>query len=251
MDTHELSPKDTLKQLHDLQPAQNEDVVGRLADALTDAGQSYDLAYLRAGDIAIGHKMLKFSFMLTQGNERNKWQEYVSEECAEAMIHALQRIQKSSKEELFVDEIIICNVDFKNPNDQSSVNGVTLTNMEQSSENTIVLFTHALSVGNYRDELEGISHIEGVITHEYGHCLDNASGSGLQQIWVEQFPWQYDEATYSWTYEGKKDDFVTTYAGVNPSEDLAESYAIYMIDPKMLEEKSPERKHFFDMFFNL
>ena len=249
MDQVELSPKDKLGQLHDLVSAQNRELVEKLENALQSAGQEFSLDYLQAGEINIGNKMIRFSFMLSGERENKNWQEYLSEDFAESIVKALERIKKSSDDPLFVDEIVVTNINFANPNSGEPVNGVTLTNMENTAQNSIVLFANAFSSVDYRGEVPGVSHLEGTVTHEYGHCLDNAFGADLRKMWVERLPWQYDEESDTFSYNGDKKDFVTTYAGVSPTEDLAESYALYLLDKEKLAEVSPKRKEFFDAFF--
>ncbi|MDD2656392.1 MAG: putative zinc-binding metallopeptidase [Patescibacteria group bacterium] len=246
MDKVELSPRDKLLQLHDLTPAENRELVEKLENALQSAGQEFSLDYLQAGEINIGNKMIRFSFMLSGERENKNWQEYLSEDLAESIVRSLERIKKSSNDELFVDEIVVTDVNFANPRSGKPVNGVTLTNMENTSQNSIVLFVNALSDTNYRGEIPGVSHLEGTVTHEYGHCLDNASGADLRKMWVERLPWQYDEESDTFSYNGEQQDFVTTYAGVSPTEDLAESYAIYLLDKERLARVSQKRKAFFE-----
>ena len=189
MDQAELSPKDKLGQLHDLVPAQNRELAERLGDALQSAGQEFTFDYLQAGEINIGNKMIRFSFMLSGERENKNWQEYLSEDFAESIVKALERIKKSSDDLLFVDEIVVTNINFANPNSGEPVNGVTLTNMENTEQNSVVLFTNAFSIADYRGEVPGVSHLEGTISHEYGHCLDNAFGASLREMWISQFPW--------------------------------------------------------------
>jgi hypothetical protein len=75
----------------------------------------------------------------------------------------------------------------------------------------------------------------GVMVHEMGHILEFASwrvqdGPRLQQEWKA-------------LHRDRRREAVTSYARSHWREDLAESHRLFVLNPKLLKELSPERFH--------
>lgn len=74
----------------------------------------------------------------------------------------------------------------------------------------------------------------GVLAHELGHMLEFAVAR--QGLW--------DEEGWRAIHRDHRRSAITSYAKVHPMEDFAESHRLFLLNPKLLKELSPERYAF-------
>jgi hypothetical protein len=75
----------------------------------------------------------------------------------------------------------------------------------------------------------------GVFVHEFGHVFDFAIH--------KQFGMKANSPTWDWLdiAKGLRRHGITSYARTCPSEDFAETHRLFVLNPKLLKELSPER----------
>jgi hypothetical protein len=67
-----------------------------------------------------------------------------------------------------------------------------------------------------------------MLHHEIGHFVFFlAISSAVKKLWVNEL--------------SRGSSCVTAYAGTNPWEDFAETYAYYVLQPRVLEDQLPEK----------
>jgi hypothetical protein len=68
--------------------------------------------------------------------------------------------------------------------------------------------------------------LRGILRHEYGHALAHHYPSLINGKWFQGiFGGKYSDEAFPDDWEG---DFVSDYAGTNPSEDFAETFMVYL-----------------------
>lgn len=86
------------------------------------------------------------------------------------------------------------------------------------------------------------------VAHEVGHNAEEVVNPEQMEQWSEIYNQGMDEYNNS---GHEIDPFVTDYAQTSPSEDFAESYAMYINDPPLLQAVSPDKYDFMkDNVFN-
>lgn len=90
------------------------------------------------------------------------------------------------------------------------------------------------------------SEVPELILHELGHFIDfNMTTPAIRQKWVEVGGWFVDKNDPDGWSTRKQTEFVSAYAHKkNPSEDFASSIATYVLNPKLLMSRAPEKYTF-------
>lgn len=157
-------------------------------------------------------------------------------------------------------EISFCSTQPINPENHEPANGLAPVSIQQENDTgeffevpsgTIILFPHATAHerahSSYRDRFSTVSHIQGIVTHEWAHQFMAAEGMPFSLDWVQSVPgWTYQQDN-GFVYTGSETP-VTSYAATNPVDDFVESLTIYLWQPEYLEAQHPERFFFCQEF---
>ncbi|NCN39782.1 MAG: hypothetical protein GW775_01705 [Candidatus Magasanikbacteria bacterium] len=207
------------------------------------------------GTMSIGDTVVNMTVLGTEDLAHQSWKQCVTQEVIQDIDGTLQHIAKQCASIHALREISFCMSQPINPENKQPANGYAPVSISQDHETgqsfetpsgVIILFPHVVDAVHahepYRGVIPELSHIQGIVTHEWVHQFMAAEGTSFCDEWLSFVPgWEYIQGKYVYTAE---ESLPTPYCSHNPVDDFVECMTIYLWQPELLEVNHPERFFF-------
>ena len=256
MPRREQTPRDIISQLHALVPTTEKPLWQANPEAFSSpTPEMQTMQTYIAGLVEAGGKNIDLCILGDETCQGEKIDKYIDHTTLEELIRALQKLGEKPERIKALENIIIVTKDETNPNTGKPANGLSPVAhfvdeeagnaVHEIHSGSIIIFPAAKKITDYRDELSGIPHIAGVLTHEAAHLHMACDERKLAKTWQQASGWEQDRDDPTKYHPSRPEKLPTSYAHINATEAFAESYVLYIHQPEKLKELDQEQYDFF------
>lgn len=191
--------------------------------------QTVDYKLYEAEPLQIKDKTINI-YVYGKNIQLNQFDNIIEKQYVQSLTEVLDMVDKKFPYKLdYLNNIVFSMFQQINENTNEPANAVNLKNYDyeyfnkplESTEKTNILFPNILNLGSFRDEIEGVKHLQGVMMHEQGHLLPMPGRN-----YIDIF---------------NQEGGITKYGSSHFTEDYCDAVSLYYLNPEKLKSISSEK----------